>query len=685
MRLLLTLGMLSLVSALGGALSLQADGCESTPTTGLMVGMDVTTILPTVNGSTSYFDPLRASPLALEPGDPGVDPGVFVEEFDVGTIPIGNGFPSSHWVHDELRAGAIAFQNLDDPSGLTVVMATVDVYMLFRQDIQAIYDAVQRRVGQTRFEKLHITVSATHNHMGPDTSGLEGINRDYYAYLVEQVADVIVNAIDSTHMTPAKLLVATGKHQFGMGDGMAPRIVDPTLNVLQAVSTDDGHIIGTLIQWQNHPEDTLWFGRDVYATEEQAVYLRSVDACYSDDGGAHCYIEGQYMSAGFPGYAVKTVMDATAAPALYFNGPVGSMISPLNAVVWETEGPNGQPVGDGVVVPNGAVLLEKSFHRLAVTGRELGLAALATLQNAEEVLSPPIEAQLRTFYTRLSNWGFRLGLIVRKNGEPLLLGYLKRELFNCPPTGVKDDTTCVSDNYDSIVDPIMQVPIRKGDHIKSEVHYVRIGPIGFMTVPGEAVVEIVEGLPSDFYVDPRDTYYTGAEDPNDHAKGTVYQTPGYIRQTMGDRYKFVLGLTQDEVGYLIPLSDWRVFCVADDETFGGSPGTCASLKSAGIMEYQDSDGNGWSISGERCKEIVENPAVLTEAPYTNVPNGAQFAQLTCGYGQAFGEAQGHYCETMGASWDSTDDYVQTVKTLTGWQGALEQVNPDFVGYNAPMP
>lgn len=688
MRLLSTFPILMGLTSLAGFSALQADGCGSTtdPSSRLMVGAAVTTLLPEVQGSTVYFDPVRQSPLAMQPGDPGEAPGVFVEGFDVGTIAVGNGYPSAHWVHDELRAGAIAFQSLDDPTGQTVVMATVDVYMLFRQDIQSIYDSVARKVGQQRFEQLHITVSATHNHMGPDTSGLDGLNRDYYAYMVEQVADVIVDAIDASHMTPAYLKVAHASHQFGMGDGMAPRIVDPSLNVLQAISTDDGHIIGTMMQWQNHPEDVLWFGRDVYASQTEADYLRSVGECYSDDNQANCYIEGQYLSAGFPGYAVKEVMDATGAPALYINGPVGAMISPLNTVIWETEGPDGKPAGDGVVVPNGAVLIDKNFHRLAVNGMELGKAALTALNGAEDVYDPPIQTAAREFYTRLNNWGFRLGLVVRKNGEPLLLGYNKRDLFLCPATGVKDSSSCVSDGFETVMDPLLQVPIRKGDHLKTEVHYVRIGPIGFMTVPGEAVVELVEGLPSDFYADPRQTYYAGAEDPNDHVKGAAYQTPGYIRQTMDDRYTFVLGLTQDEIGYLVPLSDWRVFCVADDDTFGGTPGTCASLKAAGVMDYQAGDGgNNYSISGQKCKSILENPTVLQGPPYTNVSQGAEFAQLSCTYGQAFGEADGHYCETMGTSWDAAMDYVSSVQALTGFQGVLQQVNPDFVGYNAPMP
>lgn len=678
-----------LISGMGLSLltGLQADGCGTSeePSSRLMVGMAVTTLLPEVEGSTAYFDVLRESPLALAPQDPGEDPGVFVESFDVGTLAVGNGYPSSHWVHDELRAGAIAFQSLDDPTGQVVVMATVDVYMLFRQDIQSIYDAVARKVGQSRFQQLRITVSATHNHMGPDTSGLDGLNRSYYAYMVEQVANVIVNAIDASHMTPAFLKVAQARHQFGMGDGMAPRIVDPSLNVLQAISTDDGHVIGTMIQWQNHPEDVLWFGRDVYASEAEAEFLRSVGECYSDDAQAHCYIEGQYLSAGFPGYAVQHVMEVTGAPALYFNGPVGAMISPLNTVIWETEGPTGKPAGDGVMVPEGAELIEKNFHRLAVTGRELGKAALTALESAEEVYDPAIQTASREFYTRLNNWGFRLGLVVRKNGEPLLLGYNKRELFNCPATGVKDDSTCVSDQYESISDPILQVPIRKGDHLKSEVHYTRVGPIGFMTIPGEAVVEIVEGLPSDFYADPRQTYYAGAEDPEDHVKGTAYQTPGYIRQVMADRYRFVLGLTQDEIGYLVPLSDWRVFCVADDETFGGLPGTCAALNAAGIVDHRAADGSNYSLSGARCKEILENPSVLDLPPYSEMSQGAEFAQLSCAYGQAFGEASGHYCETMATSWDGAGDFVDSVKRLTGFTGTLEQVNPEFMGYNAPRP
>ena len=154
---------------------------------------------------------------------------------------------------------------------------------------------------------------------------------------------------------------------------------------------------------------------------------------------------------------------------------------------------------------------------------------------------------------------------------------------------------------------------------------------------------------------------------------------------MTDRYKWALGLTQDELGYMIPLSDWRIFCVADEEDLGGADGTCKQLKDAGIIDYEDYDKNSWAISGARCKEIIENPEVLEMPPYTDVPNGGQMAYNSCYYGQLWNDADGHYEETLSPSWDFADDWTQTVKALTGFEGELEQLNPDFTSYNLLEP
>lgn len=677
-------GVLGTISALG--LNLQADSCGSTDPTGsrLKVGAAWVTILPEVGGSTSYFDAIRAqSTLALAPGDPGDDPGVFVEQWDVGTIAIGNGEKSSHWVHDELRATAVAFKNLDDAEDRTLVLVGVDVYMLLRQDLEEVYSKVRNAVGSTAYNKLTILISATHNHMGPDTLGIDGMNHDYYRYMTDQIASAIVTATRDENLFPAKLKVAASNYQFGMADAHAPYVVDASLNSLQAVTTDETteRVIATMVQWQSHPEDTLSFGDQVYATEEQATYLRSIDECISDDGGAHCHIEGQFMTAGFAGIAMRELMDNTGgAPAAYFNGPVGGLLGPLHALIWETEGATGKPAGDGKVVPNGAVLIDDNFHRQAVDGHELAKRVMSDLQTAEIVTDPAISWKMQTFYTRLANMAFRIGMVVKPNGQPALLGHLKRELFTCPETGVRDDTTCVSDNYEAATDPYLHLPARVGSHGKTEAWYIEMGPISMITIPGESVSELVQGLPSDFLTN-TPAFYPSDADKVNHAYGSKYDMAGYARQAMGGTYKWALGLTQDEMGYLLPLADWRIGCTADEDILGGVAGTCKALYDAGIMDYQSFDGDDWAISGKRCGDMLRDPSVLNGAPYTNYTNGAELARQTCTYGQMLNEMDGHYEETMSAGWEFESGWMSSVQTLTGFVGTMQDLNPAFQSTN----
>jgi hypothetical protein len=52
---------------------------------------------------------------------------------------------------------------------------------------------------------------------------------------------------------------------------------------------------------------------------------------------------------------------------------------------------------------------------------------------------------------------------------------------------------------------------------------------------------------------------------------------------------------------------------------------------------------------------------------------------SCRYGQALGEAKGHYEETNSAGWDIAQDMLNAVGALTGNLDATE-VNPAFPGW-----
>jgi hypothetical protein len=77
--------------------------------------------------------------------------------------------------------------------------------------------------------------------------------------------------------------------------------------------------------------------------------------------------------------------------------------------------------------------------------------------------------------------------------------------------------------------------------MRSEIAAFTIGPASFVTIPGEIYPEIMNGgveVPegADFSIEP-------------------IETPP-VRSVMPGEYKFLLGLANDEIGYILPKSQW---------------------------------------------------------------------------------------------------------------------------------
>ncbi|MEJ2523580.1 MAG: hypothetical protein P8080_12020, partial [Gammaproteobacteria bacterium] len=230
--------------------------------------------------------------------------------------------------------------------------------------------------------------------------------------------------------------------------------------------------------------------------------------------------------------------------------------------------------------------------------------------------------------------------------------------------GPKNAETCEPDGAQSGTDPLLGTPFRLGNHLQSAVEYVRVGPVGMMFMPGEIPSELTIGLPAGFRATPEDWY----EEPiGRHAFGAEYTIPGYARNRMADPYKWTIGLGSDQLGYFVPLSNYRVFCIAD--AFAG-PGTCAVLNSIGVIEFPD------AIAGSTCKAITEDPSLLAGYPSAEI---AEIVAGSCRYGQALDEADGHYEETNSAGWDLVEDMMGAVAEITGNDDPTE-VNPAFPGW-----
>lgn len=77
--------------------------------------------------------------------------------------------------------------------------------------------------------------------------------------------------------------------------------------------------------------------------------------------------------------------------------------------------------------------------------------------------------------------------------------------------------------------------------MRSEVSACQIGPLTIVTVPGEPYPELING---------------GIEAPEGNDFGIQPQELPVVRDMMPGKYKFVFGLANDEIGYIIPKSQW---------------------------------------------------------------------------------------------------------------------------------
>jgi hypothetical protein len=627
----------------------------------ILVGAASRSVLPAVGGGTAYLE--GAVP---DPAD-ATSLGAFVPEFDLGQVAVGNGDDRAFWVHDDVRVRAMA---LDDPTSREmVVLVASDLYMIFRVDGDQIRREVAERLadrdpggGHGRNRPVELIVTATHNHHGPDTAF--DVNHGWYDYMIDQTVDAVVEAIDDRQ--PATLRVASGEHWFGAHDGVDPIVYDPTMNVLQAVRQGGSETIATIVQWNNHPEVTL--GYEPPVPVEDCVALQVA--------GESCETEGRYFTADFPGVLAETIGDEVGGEVLYFNGAVGDLTGPGGTQVWEVD--EEHPLGDQVHAPPGAVApgggtdyTARNFRRAVIIGEQAAFQALRLLENAEAVRTPRLSYEEEPFFTRLTHRGFRLLLVPDADGRPEGLGHNLPDLYTCPATGPKTDSTCDSDGSATTDDPVLG-PIRAGDHLRSSVSYLRIGgDVAFVMLPAEIAGELVMGLPAEFRSTPELWY----EEPELHVAPEDFHIPGYVRARVPEEYLFTVGLGNDQLGYAKSITDYRIGCVAD---LLAGLGACDQLYTIGAIEFPD------GVAGETCKLLAENPAAVDELVARFGADAAQGVIVSCDYGQTLGQADGHYPETNSAGWDLGTDILDAVGRLTGNTDPTE-VNPDFPGYNDEFP
>jgi hypothetical protein len=400
-------------------------------------------------------------------------------------------------VHDATAARAVVMINGD----VSIAIVSIDAVGLFNDDIVRLRARVARKMSNP---PDFILVSSTHTHEAMDTMGQwgpkpavvpeRGVDDVWFdQVLLENAAQAVVDA--ATSARPAKVFAAQGhlgaRARETIRDSRDPQVIDDTVNVLRFVEKQSGLIIGTLVNWGNHPEvladvNNLASGDFPWAIRE------AMEKGIFDKNGA-------MLAPGQGGTCV------------FLQGKVGGLMTPLGV---ETISVDGEPTK------------QRSFAKASAVGQLVAKTALDALGNAQEIANPLLAFGQQTLLFRVENEQFQLIFVN--------FDLLKRRLVDFDKSKVIS-----ASNYPKV---------------SSEVSKIQLGPVRFLGVPGELFPELAIGF------SPELAFGSPQVDPTNPNPPDLSLAPTELglQQQLGGDFSMVVGLSGDEVGYLVPPYDYKL-------------------------------------------------------------------------------------------------------------------------------
>jgi hypothetical protein len=209
------------------------------------------------------------------------------------------------------------------------------------------------------------------------------------------------------------------------------------------------------------------------------------------------------LSADYVGYTVKHLEKKHGCPVVYLTGTVGGLMTSLHV---EIKSEKGEKLKDG------------TFEKTARYGELLGLAADKAVAAAKEVRLTPFTVKRREVYLPLDN---KLYVVAKQ------VGVLNREtlLWKSPDAAEKA----------AEFDP------RKRHAVRTELGYLQLGDLSVACIPGEIYPELV--------LDRVAKAEPGVDFPDARAEPGIYKA-------MPGPHRMLIGLANDEVGYILPKRQW---------------------------------------------------------------------------------------------------------------------------------
>ena len=232
-----------------------------------------------------------------------------------------------------------------------------------------------------------ILVASTHNHEGPDSIGAWGENfmKDgkypkYLRFVDRMIAQSITEA--ARNLAPAKLKIGVtdpikSPSIAGMqvrNGGRPPKFFDEELRVMQFVSKQTNKTLGTLINWNTHPE----------SMEDK----------------------NHEITSDFIHAARATVEKKFGGTAVYISGAIGAV-----EIVGDSNTKNSDRIkfdGQDYPLKPNSTRPVFTFERTEAMGRDIGKAAIEALDKGEWSKSDVLEIKKADLHVPMDNQGYLL-------------------------------------------------------------------------------------------------------------------------------------------------------------------------------------------------------------------------------------------------------------------------------------
>jgi hypothetical protein len=242
------------------------------------------------------------------------------------------------------------------------------------------------------------------------------------------------------------------------------------------------------------------------------------------------------VTRDFMGVVVDTLEKRHQCKAMYFQGAIGGLMGtpPLESLGLKRE------------------QIRDAFDVMQVAGEKVADLADRALKSAEPIDLVPLEVFARPIMIPLANEGYRMARAAGVIDRPAYLWTADRENRGEAIAAGKTDPN---------------------EGFETEVAYLRLGELDIAAIPGELYPELVYGK------------FQEPVDPGADFLDAPLETP-IVKVLPGKKF-MVLGLANDELGYIVPKRQWDVvapFAYGRKSAQYGERNSCGPETARHLME-----------------------------------------------------------------------------------------------------